>query len=414
MNKKGINEVLWLWIILSLDACFLLYSLSQLSISYYEALIYFDANTPLHLIVKASCAIFGQNDWGLRIPFVLLHFINTLLVYNISKKSLKNPIDRIMGISVYIMLPGVNAAALIINEASLVIFISLLFIWLWQNRYFNYSYMLLILSLGIDNSFSIFYISLFFYGLAKKDKFLFTLSLILFSLSMYIYGFNTHGKPRGYFLDTIGVYAATLSPLILLYYIYSLYRIAVKDAKYLLWYICFGAFVFSLLLSLRQRLYLEDFLPFAVIGVPLMVRVFLNSYRVRLPIHRRLHKILLSVVMVSLVLNFLLIHVNKVLYMFYENPQKHFAYKHQVAKELANWLHVNQFKSLHVKSERLAKRLKFYGITDSNKNILKKMNLNERGDDIFKLNFAFKPIARYKVVPFEKENMVKSSRGDLR
>ncbi|MBS9778976.1 MAG: glycosyltransferase family 39 protein [Campylobacteraceae bacterium] len=397
MKRIATNEMLWIFIILSINLCFIFYSLSELSISYHESMIFFDMQTPLHFMVRFFCSLFGQNDWALRMPFVFLHVINSILVYLISKPSLHNSIDRIMCLCVYVMLPGVNASALIINEASLVIFASLSFIWLWQNMHYKCAYFILIISLGLDNSFSILYITLFCYGLFFKDKALWIICFTLFCASMYIYGFDAHGKPRGYFLDTIAVYAATLSPLVLLYYIYTLYRIFIKESKDILWFVCFGAFIVCILFSFRQRLYLEDFLPFAVIGVPLIVRVFLNSYRVRLPIHRRLHKMFLGLVIGSLFVNFIFLHVNKILYLFYDNPQKHFAYKHQIAKELADYLHVRNINALKVSDMKLAKRLKFYGIIHSDRMYLKQVDLKDNSKDLFEFDFMSKPIARYKV-----------------
>ncbi len=396
--KKDIDERLWISIILMLDGFLLLFSLSELSISYNEAHIFFDADSFLHYMMRFFCTLFGQNDFALRLPFVVLHFANVFLIYSIGKNVLKHPIDRVMSVLMYVMLPGVNASALIINEASLVIFMTLLFVYLWQSSRFLLSYVVLILCIFIDNAFSIFYLSLFFYGLAKKERVLFSLSFVLFSASMYIYGFDAHGIPKGHFLDTLGIYAATLSPIVLIYYIYTLYRVFVKEEKTLLWFICFGAFVFSLLFSLRQRLFLEDFLPFAVIGVPLMVKTFLNSYRVRLSVHRRSHRVLLSVVLISLGLNFIAIHANKMLYFFYDKPKRHFAYKHQIAKELAFWLSERKIKAVYLKDKQLAKRLRFYGIEQGGKVCLKKIGLKREDEDIFKIDFFSRPLARYEVV----------------
>jgi hypothetical protein len=44
-----------------------------------------------------------------------------------------------------------------------------------------------------------------------------------------MYSFDTGGKPKGYFLDALGVYAAIFSPLLFLYFIYSMYRILIKE-----------------------------------------------------------------------------------------------------------------------------------------------------------------------------------------
>lgn len=392
------KERSWIFAIILAHVGFLLYGMENLSINYYEAEIFFDKLTPLHFLVATSCKIFGQNDFGLRFPFILINIINVLLLYGVSRPLLKNSVDRILNIAIFVLLPGTNTAALIVNEAGLSILVTLLFVYLWQRKRCFFAYTLLVLSLGIDNSFAILYFCLAFYGVFKKRKTLFILSVVLFCASMYIYGFEAHGKPKGYFLETIGIYAATLSPFIFLYYVYTLYRVAIKEKKSLLWFIGFGAFILSLLFSLRQKLYLEDYLPFAIILTPLMVKVFYNSYRVRLPQFRKIHKALFIVVFLTLVLNFLAIIFNKTLYMFYENPKEHFAYKNHVAKELALWLKEKNIDTIYTKDFKLAKRLRFYGIGRGGDMTLKKVSLKDNGKDLFRLDFFHKPVARYKLM----------------
>ena len=387
-----------LGLILCVDAFFLFFGIDALSISYREAVTYFNGTGFLHYLINVSCGLFGQNDWALRLPFVIIHFISVILLYKLSKPLLKRKVDRLTSVLVYVMLPGVSAGAILVNEASLVILLTLLFVWFFQEGWRNQSYVLLIIALFVDNAFAILYLSLFFYGIVHKDSKLFSLALLLFSVSMYMYGFDMHGKPRGYFMDTFGVYAAAFSPLLFLYYMYSLYRIAIKEKKELLWFISFGAIVFSLLLSLRQRLMLEDFVPFAVIAVPLMVRVFFNSFRVRLPRHRRWHTSLMMVVMFVLSLNFVMSVFNKPIYHFINEPSKHFAYKYHVAKELAVWLHEQNINALHVTDKRLAHRLKFYGIEAGSGMSLVQGDFDQIVPGDFTLYYAHKPIVHYKVV----------------
>ncbi len=388
----------YLWLIVLLDLCCIIYGASGLSISYKEALVLYELQTPLHYVVKFSCDFFGYNDFALRAPFVVFHLANIVLLYGICKDFFKRQSDILFCMIVYMLLPGVNAAALLVNEASFSIFMTLLFVWTWQRGMFIVSYLVLILSLFLDNSFAILYLSLLFYSIFTKQKVLFALSLVLFLASIYFYGFETNGKPSGHFLDTIGVYAATFSPLLMLYFIYTLYRIAVKEKKHILWYVSFSALIFTLIFSLRQRLALEDFLPFAVICVPLMVKVFLNSYRVRLPKHRSLHKLSLGIVFATLLASFAVVIFNKSVYLVHKKPHRHFAYKYNVAKELASWLHKKDIKKVHIQDKELRLRLKFYGINYGGKKVLIRLNQKTSGANIFKLDYFFKPIARYKVI----------------
>lgn len=345
-----------------MSALLLIYGASTLSIRYDEAVVLYESKTFLHYFVNFFIKLFGQNDYALRLPFILLHCISLMLLYKLSKLILKRKIDRVISIAFYAMLPGINSAALVVNEAYLIIFITLLFVTLYMHGLKNYSYVVLIVSMFLDNSFIILYLCLFFYAVAKREKPMLILSLILFTLTMYAYGFDTGGKPKGYFLDTVGVYAAVFSPLVFLYFIYSMYRILIKEEKNLLWFVSFGALMLSLILSLRQRLMLEDFAPYVVIAIPLMVKVFYNSYRVRLPLHRRYHNVAFGVVLTFLLINLTATFVNKPLYYFIDNVDKHFAHDYHVAKDLAKKLKQENLKNVNVSDYKLALRLKFYGI----------------------------------------------------
>jgi len=391
------SEIRALGLLFVAHGLFLFYGITQLSISHYEAEIFFHHNDALHYLVRASCAIFGQNDWALRLPFVVIHFASASLLYKISKPLLKRRIDRLVSVGVYLVLPGISAAALLVNEASLVIFLTLLFIWYFQNGRQNLAFFVLIVSLSVDNSFAILYLALFFYGIFTRNPKLFGLALILFGLSMSIYGFDAHGKPKGYFLDTLGVYAAAFSPLVFLYYMYSMYRILIKEKKELLWAISFVAFAFSALLSLRQRLILEDFIPFAVIAVPLMVRTFFNSFRVRLPRHRRYHTSILMIVLFSLSLNFVFTIFNKPLYHVVKETDNHFVYNYHVAKELSIWIKSQDVKALHVKDPKLALRLQFYGIKPAASPQLLHLESKKIAPGDFVLTYANKKIVHYRI-----------------
>jgi len=117
-------------------------------------------------------------------------------------------------------------------------------------------------------------------------------------------------------------------------------------------------------LSLRQRLLLEDFAPFVVISIPLIVKVFFNSYRVRLPMHRKYHNIAFSVVFIFLFVNLIVSYFNKPLYYIIKESNKHIAYKYHIAKDLATILKEKNIKNINVNDKKLELRLKFYGIKD--------------------------------------------------
>lgn len=371
------KELYLVLLVIVTSTLLLLYGVNSLSIRYEEAVILFDGNSLVHYLVYYSTKIFGQTDLALRLPFILLHIVSLILLYKIGKLILKRKLDRVISIALYAMLPGVNSAAILVNGAYVVIFLTLLFIYLYMYGFKKASYLVLFLSLFADNSFAILYLSLFFCSVFTKEKHLLWISMTLFGLSMYIYGFDTGGKPRGYFLDTLGIYAAVFSLFIFVYLIYVLYRILIKEEKNLLWYISFSALLISLILSFRQKLLLEDFAPFVVISIPLMVKVFFNSYRVRLPMHRKYHNITFSVVFAFLFINLIISYFNKPLYYVVKEPSNHVAYKYHVVKDLAKILKEKNIYNINTENKKLALRLKFYGIEHGGTYKLSSSNLKK-------------------------------------
>ena len=184
---------------------------------------------------------------------------------------------------------------------------------------------------------------------------------------MQLYGFDSGGRPKGYFIETFGIYASIFSPLVFIYFIYALYRTAIKGKLDLMWYIATTTFMFSLLLSFRQRIYIEEFAPFIVIAIPLIVKTFMNSFRVRLPQFRKKHLTVAIVSIVLLILNSSILFINKPFYLISTNPQKHFAYEYHFADEIAYNLKENNIYQINSYDNKLLLRLKYYGISSGGK-----------------------------------------------
>jgi 4-amino-4-deoxy-L-arabinose transferase-like glycosyltransferase len=348
---------------------------NSLSISYKEALNVFVNNSVLSLVTNTSIYIFGQNDLALRLPFILFYIFSALLMYKITEDYFKYEKDRYISIIIFMTLPGVLSASLLVNSAIIIIFCTLLYLYYYQ-KYNKHSYILLILFLLIDNSFAILYLALFFYSLKNKDTKLLYVSLILFSLSMYIYGFSTGGKPRGFLVDTFAIYATVFSPLLFLYFLYTIYRAGIRNEKTIIWYISITALLLSLVVSFRQRVYIEDFAPYVVIYLPFMLKTFFHAYRVRLKEFRTNYNILAGLVIFMLSVNIIFTFVNKPLYLILPNPNKHFAYEYNFVKELANELTKKGVKSITTDNQELALRLRFYNIGKGDDYFLTLKNYN--------------------------------------
>lgn len=340
----------------------------SLSISYKEALNVFVNHSILSLITNTSIYIFGQNDIALRLPFILFYIFSVILMYQITENYFRYEKDRYISIIIFMVLPGVLSAALLVNSAIVVIFFTLLYIYYYQ-KYKQHSYLFLLFLLFIDNSFAILYLALFFYSIKSKDKKFIVFTFLLFCISMYMYGFSTGGKPKGFLVDTFGIYATVFSPFLFLYFIYTIYRTGIKNEKTLIWYISTTALILSLIISFRQRIYIEDFGPFVVISLPIMLKTFFSAYRVRLKEFRKSYSLLVFLVVSMLSVNVILTFINKPLYLVLPNPTKHFVYEYHFIKELVDELSKRGVTNLSTDSNELALRLKFYNI--------------EKGEDYF-------------------------------
>lgn len=340
----------------------------SLSISYKEALNVFVNNSILTLITNSSIYVLGQNDIALRLPFILFYIFSVILMYKITENYFRYEKDRYISIIIFMMLPGVLSAALLVNSAIVVTFFTLVYLYYYE-KYKQHSYFLLLLFLFIDNSFAILYLAIFFYSIKNQDKKFIYFSLFMFCVSMYIYGFSTNGKPKGFLVDTFGIYATVFSPFLFLYFIYTIYRAGIKNNRTLIWYISTTALILSLIFSFRQRIYIEDFAPYVVISLPLMLKNFFHAYRVRLREFRKPYNVLVFLVVSMLVINVILTFVNKPLYLILPNQTKHFVYEYHFIKELSEELTKRGVKNIRTDSEELALRLRFYNIN--------------RGDDYF-------------------------------
>ena len=371
----------------------------SLSISYKEALNVFINNSVLSILTKSFLYVFGQNDLALRLPFILLYAMSVILMYKITEDYFKYEKDRLISIIIFMLLPGVLSASLLVNSSILVIFCTLLYLYYYK-KYDKHSCILLLLFLFVDNSFAILYLAVFFHSFKKNDFKIKYFSAILFTISLFIYGFSTDGKPKGYLVDTFGIYATIFSPALFLYFLYSIYRAGIKKEYSLNWYISVVALVLSFAFSFRQRVFIEDFAPYVVISLPLTIKTFLHAYRVRLKEYRKFYFSLAVFTGILLFINIALTFVNKPLYLYLSNPTKHFAFEYHFAKELANKLKKLDINEISSNDKELLLRLKFYDIKTGQKYYLSTKPINDF-DDIINIDSNGKLI--YKIYVKKQE-----------
>ena len=379
------NRFFILFLILGLDALFLLYETSQLSIGYTETTVLNGSFSVLQQIEEISFYIFGKNDFALRFPMIILHLLSAVLLFNLSKQYLKYDRDRLWLVVVFILLPGVLSSSIVVNNAGLVIFSLFLYLNLYKiNSYFRY---FLLLPLWFVSPSMIFlYLGLSIYSIKEKDYKFTLLNIGLFLSSLYIFGFDTTGLPKGHFLDTLAICSAIFTPIVFIYILYILYRRYITSQEDVLWYISATALVLSLLLSFRQRLHLEDFAPYILVALPLAGQTFYHSYRVRLKQFRGTYKILFVLSLLFLSLNATAIFFNKYFYRVLKDPTEHFAYEMHIAKDLAQKLQEQKLTCIDANDKKMQTRLSFYGVGYCQKNKL----LSQKSDNEQSVTIRYK------------------------
>jgi len=367
------------FLLLGLDALILLLETAHVSISYNEALLLYGNKSFLQEITKIFIDIFGKNDIGLRFAMILFHIGSVVLLYNISKKYLKSSRNRLWLILIFMLLPGVISAALVVNHAGMLIFGLLLYIYLSDRFQDIYTAPLLLFFALIDSGFSYLFLGLMIYYFFEKKRWQFLYSILLYLISASIYNIKIYGLPSGHFLDIMGVYSAIFTPIIFIYIFYVLYKRFLTKKIDKIWYISTTALLISLILSFRQRVDIEAFAPYLIISLPLAAQSFVSSYRVRVKEFRKKYKIIFVLSLLFLLLNAVVVFFNKELYRVLDNPKKHFAYNMHVAKELAIYLKRHNIDCVKT-DNKMQLRLKFYGVAKCDNVTLDELSL-KKGED---------------------------------
>lgn len=364
MREKAFFAAL-LWI----SFVILFLQIKGLSIGYHEALIVYGDPSVLQTIISFSLSVLGQNDYALRLPMILLHIVSVMLLYGISKHYVNRLNERLWVVLIYLLLPGVTSAALVVDNAGLMIAALFLFVYLFLN-FGKYALVLLPALIFIDPAFLFLFFALVVYGIYRKEYLYALAGAVSLSISLKLFGIQIGGSPESRFLDALGVYAAIFSPIVFIYLFYVLYRRMIAKEWDLIWIVAMSALMISLLLSFRQKVEIQTFAPFILLALPLAAQTFIHTYRVRLREFRGRYRILFYSAFALLIVNALAVFFNHYLYRFFHNPAHHFSYRMHVAKELAAVLHQNRISCIDAQNEKLQLRLRFYGITHCESNRL--------------------------------------------
>jgi len=313
---------------------------------------YLSKNYPITYIENIFLSL-GHTNLLLRLPSLILSIFSIFLYYKISQKYLKKEKDIYLSTIIFSLMPGFIIASLLFNKSIYLIFLVLFFIYSFLYYRF-YAYVLLLVYSIVDYSFISLYLGLIFYSIYRKDSGFLVYSIVLLGINANYFNYKIDGYPQGHFLDVISIYFVIFSPLVFIYFLYALVKIYKKPT--LLWFISSWGLLFSILLSFRQKIKIDDFAPFVIVAVVFMIEVFFKDYRVRLKIFRFRFRLLFIFLFLSL-LFFDLLLLSSV-YILDHKIVTQFCYSRQISTKLEK-LNINK---IYCNDKKLCKKLYFYGI----------------------------------------------------
>ena len=336
-------------------------------ISPHEAKLFYEGEGIVTTLMQSGQAFFGEKFFGsfipIRIFFLLIGFLSIFLYYRMTWIYLENENDRHLATAVYMLLPGTMTALVLANIAILVIPLVLLFLLAYDKKWIWAQAFLMLILFMIHDASVIFFVSIFIYAIFKRELNVGLISGFFLFLTIAVgRGVEIGGRPSGHFADIFGLYAALFSPLLFIYFFYTLYRILLREEKNILWYISFTALIVSLILSVRQRISITDFAPYVILSVVLMLDIFNKSVRVRLPEYQKRYRQGFIVVMTVLIITALSIVFHQALFLLLKNPRDHFAYKLYEPYWLVQNLKSKNINCYDTFDRGMRYQLRFYGI----------------------------------------------------
>jgi hypothetical protein len=325
----------------------------------YEAKLFATSDGFVSKLMHEGHELFG-GFLGFRLYFMMMGVLTVILFYVMSKCYFSKQSDSYTATTIFMFLPGMLTASTLANIAIVIFPFVLLFVVLYL---YGYKWLLLLSMLPLyflHEASIVFFIAILLYAIVNKAyeigilSFAFIVTIILLKG-----GIAVDMKPSGHFMEIFGLYGTLFSPLLFIFFFYALYRTLLGESKHIVWYIGSVALFVSLILSIRQRIVITDFAPYMLVATVVMLQVYHNSLRVRLPLFQKGYKLGYTVVILVLVVSSLTIVFHRPFYTLY--PNTHFAKRVYAPYTLAKELQAKNIPCYDA-PKRLRYQLQFYGI----------------------------------------------------
>ena len=356
----------FLWVTF-LYAIAVLYLAASAPISPHEAKAFYVDTNIVSTLMHMGDTMFS-NLFGLRVFFVFFGFLSILFFYEFSRRYFSKREDAYLATFIFMLLPGIVTGSTLANVAIIVLPFVLLFVLLYEKNHFILLPFIMLILFFIHEASILFFIALLLYGLLNKDRRLAAFAAVFLIAFIYLAkGIEISGRPSGHFAEIFGLYAAVFSPLVFFYFFYTMYRILLREKKSLIWYISFTALIFSLLLSIRQRIGITDFAPYVLIAIPLMLHLYHNSLRVRLPQFQKKYILSFKVIMTTLILSSLFILLYQVMFDITKDTKRFYSNSVYAPYILAEALKADNLHCYDGTDERERYQLQYYNISTCSK-----------------------------------------------
>jgi len=318
------------------------------------------------VLTPASACARWLHSWipgtaGLRLCSLGFGIFNVQLFSLLLEDYFDQVQDRRFTVMIFLLLPGVIASTVLLNDAVFALGFVLLFLVALRRGIFWLQLVAMGLLLLSATAAFAFFIAVAWHALERRDRRLAMLAVGMTAAALLFGHYDFTGKPRGHFLELLGVYAALFSPLFFIYYFYALYRTSLEGPRDLYWKIGFVSLVLSLVLSIRQQILIVDFSPYLLVGTMIPVAVYFRSLRVRMRRFQRPYRALGALVLATLFLSAALVVFHRPLYRALGSPPGFFASALYEPYDLAFRLRSRKKTCYSGVKKRYESILRFYG-----------------------------------------------------
>ena len=279
-----------------------------------EAYLFFQSKTTPTVLLMHWGSFIVANELGMRLFFLVLGFANAYLFYRLTADFFTREKERLLALYFYLMLPGAIISTVLANDAVIIAFFLLLYMYFYMREKPILSLFPLFLLALVHWSALYLYMILVLYGLFQKKKEVFWAAIVATVFYAMLGASMPEPVVGNHFFETLGIYATIFSPLLFVYLFYALYRTLLRGDRGLLWYISFGILIISLILSLQERIKITDFSAYLMPGVIVAVHSYLSSLKVRLKRFQKGYRISFLMLVASLVLSSLVMLLHQPVY----------------------------------------------------------------------------------------------------